>query len=101
MKAFSDNPSLTKNNSPTLLPVQIQGQEEYLVHEILDSHLQGGKLWYLINGEGYRPEEWTWEPAYSVHTSEKVNSFQGSPDLLCPMGLPCQFSTQAQWVLEM
>ena len=34
-------------------PVEVEGEEEYIVEEILDSHLRHNKLEFLVKWEGY------------------------------------------------
>ena len=34
-------------------PVEVEGEEEYVVEEILDSHLRCNKLEVLVKWEGY------------------------------------------------
>lgn len=58
--------------------VQIQGQEEYIVHKVLNSKIKWGKLWYLIDWDGYSLEEHTWEPAENVHTPILVQASFGA-----------------------
>ena len=43
-------------------PVEVEGEEEYVVEEILDSHLRCNKLEFLVKWEGYMNENNFWEP---------------------------------------
>jgi len=43
-------------------PVEVEGEEEYVVKEILDSHLKCNKLEFLVKWEGYTNENNLWEP---------------------------------------
>jgi len=43
-------------------PVEVEGKEEYIVEEILDSHLKHNKLEFLVKWEGYTNENNLWEP---------------------------------------
>jgi len=43
-------------------PVEVEGEEEYVVEEILDSHLRCNKLEFLVKWEGYMNENNLWEP---------------------------------------
>ena len=43
-------------------PIQIEGEPEYIVEEILDSRLHRNKLQYLVKWEGYTDENNSWEP---------------------------------------
>jgi len=43
-------------------PVEVEGEEEYVVEEILDSHLRCSKLEFLVKWEGYTNENNLWEP---------------------------------------
>jgi hypothetical protein len=61
----------------TLLPPPevIEGEEEYLVAEILDSKMFCGRLKFKIKWEGYGPEYDSWEYATEVHAPERVADF--------------------------
>lgn len=41
----------------------------------MDSKLPRGRLYHLIDWEGYSPEEHSWEPAAHVHVPDLVKSF--------------------------
>ena len=42
-------------------PVEIEGEEEYVVEEILDSCLRHNKLEFLVKWEGYMNKKNLWE----------------------------------------
>jgi len=61
---------------PPPLPVEVEGEEEFEVRSILDSKKEHGRLLYLVDWEGYGPEERTWEPAaHMKHAPEAVANF--------------------------
>jgi len=43
------------------VPVEVEGKEEYIVKEILDSCLRHNKLEFLVKWEGYTNENNLWE----------------------------------------
>src|SRR5271169_5410224 len=56
--------------------IEIDGHDEYIVKEVLDSRIRRNKLEYYIDWEGYLPSERSWEPVENVeHTNEAVNNF--------------------------
>ncbi|ESK81243.1 hypothetical protein Moror_14422 [Moniliophthora roreri MCA 2997] len=56
--------------------VEVEGEEEHLVEEILDSRVYRKKLQYLVRWEEYGEEEDSWEPAENIeHAKAKVKSF--------------------------
>ena len=59
---------------PPLLEI-INGEEEFIVKEILDSRVINRKLCYLVKWEGYRIKHNSWEPADDVHAPECVVDF--------------------------
>jgi hypothetical protein len=56
-------------------PEVVEGEEEYLVAEILDSKMFRGRLKFKIKWEGYGPEHDSWEYASEVHAPERVADF--------------------------
>lgn len=66
---------LPNRHQPNPPPVLVNGQEEYLVHEILDSRIRHNHLQYLIDWEGYPPSERCWVDAVEVHAAGKVRQY--------------------------
>ena len=62
------------NTPPPLLEI-IDGEEEWVVEEILDSKMINQKLCYLVKWEGYRVEHNSWEPWDNVHTPDLISYF--------------------------
>lgn len=56
-------------------PVLVAGQEEFVVHSILDSRIKRRKLQYLIRWKSYGPQEDSWEDASNVHAPILVRRF--------------------------
>ena len=61
-------------------PVEIDGEEEYEISEILDSKIDRQrrcKLQYLVRWLGYEgtDEETSWIPADKVHASDAISDF--------------------------
>uniref|UniRef100_A0A8C5PI99 Uncharacterized protein n=1 Tax=Leptobrachium leishanense TaxID=445787 RepID=A0A8C5PI99_9ANUR len=59
-------------------PVQSQGEEEYEVRAILNSQVVRGILQYLVDWEGYGPEDRAWLPASEVHAPHLVCQFHAA-----------------------
>ena len=56
-------------------PEIIQGEEEWIVEEILDSRVINRKLRYLIKWEGFGIEHNSWEPYDDVHAPDLIADF--------------------------
>jgi transposase InsO family protein len=48
------------------LPEIVEGEEEWEVKEVVDSKVSRGRLLYLVDWEGFNPEDRTWEPVEHV-----------------------------------
>jgi len=57
------------------LPEIVDGEEEWVVEEILDSRMVNRKLRYLVKWEGFGVEHNSWEPWNNVHALELVADF--------------------------
>src|SRR5271155_2238712 len=74
MPAPSD-PILGRHPQPRPPPEIINGEEEWIIEEILDSKMVNRKLWYLIKWEGFGTEHNSWEPWNDVHAPELIMEF--------------------------
>lgn len=67
------------------VPLEISGQPAYLIKSILNSRHRRGKLEFLIEWEGYRPEEQYWVPAQDILDLQLCKDFHAShPELPGP-----------------
>jgi hypothetical protein len=56
--------------------VEVEGEVEWEVKEILDSRIMWGKLLYFVDWVGYGLESRTWEPAEHVeHSSDTITDY--------------------------
>jgi len=70
--------------SPPPLPEIVDGEEEWVVEEILDSRMVNRKLRYLVKWEGFGVQHNSWEPWDNVHAPELVADFyQRHPGAAC------------------
>ena len=70
-----DDPVPGRHLRPPPLPEIIDGEQEFIMEEILDSRVINWKLCYLIKWEGYGIEHNSWELADDVHTLEHIMDF--------------------------
>jgi len=76
--------------NPPPPPELVDGEEEYIVEEILNSRMFQWKLQYLVKWEGYGIEGNTWEYLENLnHAPEKVMEFHtknpGAPHRICTL----------------
>src|SRR5579859_5003426 len=71
-------------------PMEVEGELEYEVKEVVDSKVVRGKLQYHVESVGYGPEERTWEPVEHVkHAAEAIEEYhQRYPNRPSPRDLP-------------
>jgi len=70
LEPYQDNrfPSQIKEPPP---PIQIEGEDEYELDEIIDSRLHYNKLQYRAKWKGYSPEcDKVWYPAENFNNAE-------------------------------
>ena len=84
------DPIVGQRQTPPPPPELIDGEEEYLVEEILDSRMWCWKLQYLVKWEGYGIEHNTWEYSDNLNNAaEAVAEFHsthpGAPRRICAM----------------
>jgi transposase InsO family protein len=60
---------------PPPLPEIVEGEEEWIVEEILDSRVMNRKLRYLVKWKDFGIEHNSWEPWDNVHAPELVAEF--------------------------
>ncbi|KNE88974.1 hypothetical protein PSTG_17572, partial [Puccinia striiformis f. sp. tritici PST-78] len=53
-------------------PVQIEGEDEWEVEEILNCKKRGKRREYLVAWKGYRPEANSWEPENNLTNSKEL-----------------------------
>jgi hypothetical protein len=53
-------------------PLEVEGEEEYEVEEIVDSERRQDGWYYRVKWKGYGPESNTWEPKANLEHAESI-----------------------------
>ena len=64
-----------RHSHPPPPPTVIEGEPQYEVESILDSHLRRGKLQYLVHWKGYGYEENSWVEESDVNAPRLIKEF--------------------------
>ena len=70
-----DDPIPGRRIPPPPPPEIIDGEEEWVVEEILDSKVVNRKLWYLVKWKDFGIEHNSWEPWDNVHAPDLIADF--------------------------
>jgi len=66
-------PSFPSQQPPPPPPtIEVEGEEQHEVEEILKSRVQRGKIQYLVRWKGYTREDDTWEPIENVKNAPQT-----------------------------
>ena len=69
------DPIVGRHTPPPPLPEIINGEEEWVVEEILDSRMMNRKLRYLVKWKDFGTEHNSWEPWDNIHAPELTMDF--------------------------
>ena len=76
LKPYTPGKQNLPNNTTA---VEIDGEEEYQVAEILDHTIKNGKTLYLVRWEEYSTEQNTWEPVEDLtHARESIEEYHSN-----------------------
>ena len=81
-----EDPVQGQHVPPPPLPEIIDGEEEWVIEEILNSRMINQKLRYLVKWDRFRIEHNSWEPWDNIHTLDLILEFHrkhpGAPRLI-------------------
>jgi hypothetical protein len=60
LESYHEN-RLSDRTQISISPMEMEGELEFEIQEILDSKINRGKLRYLMKWKGYGPDERSWE----------------------------------------
>ena len=88
LKPFRPSPFPSRVPQPSP-PIDVQGEEEFEVEQLLDSRRRRGRIQYLVRWKGYGSQDDSWEDVRDVHAPRLQRLFHRRfPDLPCPTGVP-------------
>lgn len=97
---FLPSHQLIRAEPPTLL--EIKQAPAYSVRELLDSKLWGNMLYYMVDLDGYRPEELSWIPAKDILDSSLIKGLHFSNILMIlPPDSNENTATELAWLQQL
>lgn len=75
--AFSD--SLPGQVQPPPPPIEVDGEPEYTVEDLVDARLHYRRLQFRVRWTGYGPEDDTWQDEDDVHDTAAMDRLESNP----------------------